>query len=261
MPSEAAAQSCAGLTTLANDSRLAPLRVGLAGWRGLVAADTPEGRARIATLFADWLPGDGAWTAEPGDARDLLSSPTSGDARDLLFSPPADDAWAPFSSLTTLCVDLTHGPLPRLRLVREGRPVDFAPFLSGPGGKRFAVVPHSTRRMFRDQALGGEEPVVELLGGEIHVLRPDLWPFYAVHALTWRMLCEPAHRRPAAIRRKAYCKGATSSTASLAVSPGFAASAAALRRRSGARTGAPPRRRFATLAPALPTGNRTPAPP
>ena len=177
MPSEAAAPNCAGLTTLSDDSSPAPLRVGLAGWRGLVAADTPEGRARVATLFADWTPSPGAPT-EPDDARDLL------------FSPTADDAQAPFPSLTTLCIDLTHGPLPRLRLVREGRPVDFSPFLTGPGGKRFVAVPHPTRLLFRDQAVGEDEPIVELLGGEVHILRPDLWPFYAVHALTWRMLCE-----------------------------------------------------------------------
>ena len=129
------------------------LRVGLAGWNCRLAADTPAAYEELARVSADWAVPEGGGTTGIGAC-------SNGD------------------------------PFPRLFLTLDGRPGDFAPFFSGPGGKRFVPLSHPSRRLYADLAVGDESPVLELCPDGLTVLRPDLWPFYVMQAVTWRLLCE-----------------------------------------------------------------------
>jgi hypothetical protein len=92
--------------------------------------------------------------------------------------------------ISTLHIDHSENSQPRLRLMRDGRQVDLSSFLTGPGGKRFKPGPVGQRLIYSDLALGENTPALELYGQELLVLRPNLWPFYVGHVLTWQMLCE-----------------------------------------------------------------------
>ena len=136
-----------------SDETRPPLRVGLAGWNCRLAADTSAAYEELARVSADWAVPEGGGT-------------------------------------TVIRACLSGDPLPRLFLTLDGRPADFASFFSGPGGKRFVPISHPYRRLYADRAVGDAAPVLELCPDGLTVLRPDLWPFYVMQAVTWRLLCE-----------------------------------------------------------------------
>ncbi len=139
-----------------NNAPVAPhtLCVGLADWRARLHVDTEAGFAQIAPQCAPW------------------EMPDTG------------------TPMTLLSVHLAGGSAPRLHLTRDEKPLDISPIFDGPGGKSFSPVPHPSRRLYQDLAMGGDEPVVEICGDDLVILRPDVWTFYVMHVLNWLMVCE-----------------------------------------------------------------------
>jgi len=136
-----------------SDAAPPPLTVGLAGWRCRLATDAWDGYERMAQAHA-------------GDR--------------------VDDAGEGVSTLEILFQD---APRPRLRWSRHARAGDFAPLFAGPEGKRFLRVGDAERCLYADTVLG-EGAALELCGGELRLLRPNSWPMYVSHTLTWLMLRE-----------------------------------------------------------------------
>lgn len=136
-----------------SDTAPPPLTVGLAGWRCRLTTDTWDGYKRVAQAHA----GD-----RVDDAGETMST------LDVLFQDPQ---------------------LPRICWRRDGQAGDFAPLFTGPEGKRFLRVADAERRLYADTVLG-EGAALELCGGELRLLRPNSWPMYVSHTLTWLMLRE-----------------------------------------------------------------------
>ena len=140
-----------------------PLYPSLAGWRCRLTVDTQSGTEALAQVLGDAGGGDAA---------------------------------------STLSVLLNAGPFPRLRWSRTGQPGDFSLLFAGPESKRFTPVPHPTRRLYADTALGpASEARLELCSGELCILRRESWLLYVQHALTWVML----HEHPLIALHAAVC--------------------------------------------------------
>ncbi len=78
-------------------------------------------------------------------------------------------------------------PTPRIRLSFAGEPCDLSDMFERPGWQRFVREPDAHRVLYRD-TVESDRASLEILNGELIVLRPGTWPLYVQIAFLWMAL-------------------------------------------------------------------------